>query len=83
MNRSYNVKATTLIEVKIEPDDIARILSGEKDKLAGGKDCYINSDGTIFDVGGRWTEKIGDATEEQAKLYDALELCIKYLKDLK
>ena len=76
MRPVYNVTA------KIDPSDIARILNEESEKLAGGRGCYISSDGTIFDIGGRLIEKIGDATEEQARLYDALELCAKHFKGL-
>ena len=83
MQKTYDVTAKTYFEATIDSSDISRILNEEREKVAGGKDCYISSDGTIFDTGGRWTEKIGDATEEQARLYDALELCARHFEGLK
>lgn len=78
MRPVYNVTARTSVKVNIDPCDIARILNEERERVAGGRDYYISSDGTIMNGGGRWAEKEGDATEEQARLYDALELCADY-----
>ncbi len=78
MRPVYNVTAKTYVKVDIEPSDIARILNDERERVAGGRDYYIGSDGTIMNGGGRWDEKEGEATEEQARLYDALALCADY-----
>ena len=80
MRPVYNVTARTFVKVDIEPSDIARILNDERERVAGGRDYYISSDGTIMNGGGRWDEKEGEATEEQSRLYDALALCADYFR---
>jgi len=82
MRPIYNVTARTSVKVNIEPSDIARILNEERERVAGGRDYYISSDGTIMNGGGRWAEKEGDATEEQARLYEALKISAEYFRKM-
>ncbi len=69
---SYEVTGRIISKVYIDSSDIAKILNEEKEKLLGGSDRYI-SEGTIFESA-RWTETVGQATEEQVELYNALKL---------
>lgn len=82
MRPVYNVTAKTYVKVKIEPSDIARILNDERERVAGGTDYYIASDGTIINGRGRWEEKEGEATEEQVRLYEALKISAEYFRKM-